>query len=60
LYDFSLRLWYLVLNHLDDVREAVDQHQKVLDALKEGDGARAEALIQTHIVEFQQNIKAAL
>lgn len=60
LYDFSLRLWYLVLNRLDDVRDAIEQHRGVLNALREGDGARAEALIQTHIVEFQHSIKAAL
>ena len=60
LYDLSLRLWYLVLNHLDDVRDSIDQHRMVLDALKEGDEAQAEVLIQTHIVEFQQSIKAAL
>lgn len=60
LYDLSLRLWYLVLNHLDDVRDSIDQHRMVLDALKEGDEAQAEVLIQTHVVEFQQSIKAAL
>lgn len=60
LYDLSLRLWYLVLNRLDDVRDSIDQHRMVLDALKEGDEAQAEVLIQTHIVEFQQSIKAAL
>jgi DNA-binding GntR family transcriptional regulator len=60
LYDLSLRLWYLVLNRLDDVRHAIEQHRQILDALREGDEARAELLIQAHIVEFQRNIKAAL
>ena len=60
LYDVSLRLWYLVLNRLDDVRDAIEQHREVLNALKEGDAARAETLVQAHIVDFQRNIKAAL
>jgi DNA-binding GntR family transcriptional regulator len=60
LYDLSLRLWYLVLNRLDDVRGAIEQHREVLDALKGGDEAHAELLVQTHIVEFQRKIKAAL
>jgi DNA-binding GntR family transcriptional regulator len=60
LYDLSLRLWYLVLSRLDDVRDAIEQHREVLSALKEGDAARAETLVQAHIVDFQRNIKAAL
>jgi len=60
LYDLSLRLWYLVLNRLDDVRHAIEQHSQIIDALREGDEARAELLVQAHIVEFQRNIKAAL
>lgn len=60
LYDLSLRLWHLVLTRLDDVRLAVEQHRSVLNALKEGDEAEAEALIQAHIVDFQRSIKAIL
>jgi len=60
LYDLSLRLWYLVLNRLDEVRHSIEQHFEVLNALEEGNGARAEAVIQKHILEFQQSIKAAL
>lgn len=60
LYDLSLRLWYLVLNHLEGVRHSIEQNGRVIDALREGDGADAEALMQEHIVEFQQKIKAVL
>lgn len=60
LYDLSLRLWHLVLTRMTGVRHAVEQHRRVLGALKGGDGAAAEELVQKHIVEFQQNIKAIL
>jgi DNA-binding GntR family transcriptional regulator len=60
LYDLSLRLWYLVLHQLGDVRDAIEQHWQVLEALKAKDGARAEALIKEHILQFQQRIKAVL
>lgn len=60
LYDLSLRLWYLVLTRLDDVRDSIEQHRRILKALEEGDRAQAEMLVQSHIVEFQQKIKAAL
>jgi DNA-binding GntR family transcriptional regulator len=60
LYDLSLRIWYLVLHQLGDVRDAIEQHRQVLEALKAKDGARAEALIKEHILQFQQRIKAVL
>jgi DNA-binding GntR family transcriptional regulator len=60
LYDLSLRLWHLVLNHLEGVRHSIEQNGRVIAALRKGDGARAEALMQDHIVEFQQKIKAVL
>jgi len=60
LYAPSLRLWYLALHRIGDVREAIEQHREIAEALKERDGARAEALIQQHIAEFQQRIRAVL
>jgi len=60
LYAPSLRLWYLTLDRLGDVREAIEQHREIAEALKARDGARAEALIQQHIAEFQQRIRAVL
>ena len=60
LYDLSLRLWHLVLNHLEGVRHSIEQNARVIEALRESDGAEAEALMQEHLVEFQQKIKAAL
>lgn len=60
LYAPSLRLWHLALDRLNDVRGAIEQHRGVAEALKAGDGARAEALIQQHVTQFQQEIKAAL
>jgi DNA-binding GntR family transcriptional regulator len=60
LYAQSLRLWYLALDRLSGVREAIEQHRGVAEALKAGDGERAEALIQQHIAQFQQKIKAVM
>jgi len=60
LYAPSLRLWYLALHRIGDVREAIEQHREIAEALKARDGARAEALIQQHIAEFQQRIRAVL
>ena len=60
LHALSCRLWHLVLGRLGDVRDAMEQHREIMEALKAHDGARAEALLRTHILEFQQRIKAVI
>lgn len=60
LHALSMRLWHLALGRLGDVRDAVEQHRQITEALKAGDGARAEALIQQHVAQFQSEIKAVL
>jgi DNA-binding GntR family transcriptional regulator len=60
LHALSLRLWHLVLDQLEDVKEAVEKHREITEALKAGDGAQAEALVQQHIAQFQKEIRAVL
>jgi DNA-binding GntR family transcriptional regulator len=60
LHALSLRLWFLVLDRLDNVWSAIDQHRVIVDALKVGDAERAELLIKRHISDFQNEIKEAL
>jgi DNA-binding GntR family transcriptional regulator len=60
LYDHSLRLWYLALDRVEDVRGQVDQHVEIVEALKRGDAALAETLTQEHIQQFQREIRAVL
>ena len=60
LHALSLRLWYLVLNHLTDLKWSIEEHGELTKALKAGDEDQAEILIQQHIRNFQQEIKGAL
>ena len=60
LHALSFRLWHLALNRLGNIRGAMEQHVKIAEALKARDGGQAEALIQQHISEFQQQIKTVL
>jgi len=60
LHALSLRLWYLALDRLDDLRGSIEDHRKIVQALKARDCAQAEAMIQQHIMRFQQEIKAVL
>lgn len=56
----SHRIWHLVLDRIGDVRGAMEQHIAITTALQEGDGERAEALLQGHVADFQREIKAVL
>ncbi len=56
----SFRIWHLVLDRLGSVSEAMEQHIAITRALQARDGVLAESLVQDHISEFQQQIKAAL
>ena len=60
LHALSFRLWHLVLDRLGNVREAMEQHVEIAEAVKARDGTRAEVLIQRHISEFQQEIRSVL
>ncbi len=60
LHGLSLRLWHLALDRLGDVREALQQHVAIAEALRARDEARAEYLLEQHILDFQQRIKAVL
>jgi DNA-binding GntR family transcriptional regulator len=60
LHALSFRIWHLVLDRLGNVRGAMEQHVQITRALQAGDGKRAETLVQRHVSEFQNEIKAAL
>lgn len=60
LYSSSLRLWYYFLSEIGDMREAVVEHERILEALEAGDGDRAAQLIEEHIRAFHREIQAAI
>ncbi len=60
LHALSMRLWYLAVDKLDDLKGSIEDHRLIVEALKAGNGAQAEALIQQHIFHFQQQIRSAL
>jgi DNA-binding GntR family transcriptional regulator len=60
LYNLNLRLWYLALDKIGPMRQAVDEHRRILEALVEHDGPRAEAAMRGHITSFQNRIRELL
>jgi len=59
-FNLSLRLWYLVLDREVRLREAVDEHVELLEAILAGDGQRAEDIMRRHVTGFEREIRKVL
>lgn len=59
-FNLSLRLWYLVLDRQLRVREAVDEHVELLQAVLGGDADRAEDIMRRHVLGFEREIRKVL
>jgi DNA-binding GntR family transcriptional regulator len=58
-FTHSLRIWYLVLDHVSGLDHAVHDQTRLLQALLEGDGQAARTVMREHILAFQRDILAA-
>ncbi len=59
-FNLSLRLWYLVLDREVRLREAVDEHVELLQAVLAGDGDLAETIMRRHVIGFEREIRKVL
>ncbi len=60
LYAQSDRLWHLYLADVADMQHAVDEHQSILAALRDGDGDEVASLVETHVQSFDTQIRSAV
>ncbi|MEP7359455.1 MAG: FCD domain-containing protein, partial [Anaerolineales bacterium] len=60
LYNLNLRLWYLALDKIGPMRQAVAEHRRILEAVVQHDGPKAEAAMRAHITSFQKRIRELL
>lgn len=56
-YALSLRLWYYFLTQIGDMRDALEDHKLIKEALQAGDGDKAAQLMEQHIRTFQIEIQ---
>lgn len=54
LYNHVLRLWYVSIDKVGRLREAIEEHRDIIAAVRAGDGERAAAIMRAHISEFQK------
>jgi DNA-binding GntR family transcriptional regulator len=59
-FNLSLRLWYLVIDREVRLREAVDEHVELLQAIQAGDAERAESIMRRHVTGFEREIRKVL
>jgi DNA-binding GntR family transcriptional regulator len=60
LFGLSQRLWYLALPRLGFLSSAVEKHLNLVDAIKSGDGDRAEQIMREHVGEFYAQVRQTL
>jgi len=60
LYALSLRLWHYALPQIGDMRDAVLEHRRILNALKSRDEDLAAQLVERHILAFRDEIEAIM
>jgi len=59
-FNLSLRIWFLGLERGARLKEAVQEHRKLLAAIRRGDVALAETTMRDHIIGFEQAIRTFL
>ena len=59
-YTLTLRIWYLALDRVARLDDAVTEHGEILQAIVDGDGGHAETVMRRHIEGFERVIRAVL
>jgi DNA-binding GntR family transcriptional regulator len=59
-YVLTLRVWFLALDRVARLEDAVREHRKLLNAIRTGDGKTAEEVMRRHVVGFERAIREVL
>ena len=59
-YVLTLRIWFLVLDRVARLDDAVQEHRELMDAIRAGDADRAEATMSRHVLGFERAIREVL
>jgi GntR family transcriptional regulator, rspAB operon transcriptional repressor len=59
-YMHALRIWYLALERVTSLADAVLEHRALLEAIRDGDAERAAAVMTTHVDGFEGDIRRSL
>ncbi len=59
-YVLALRIWFMALDRVAHLDDAVHEHRALLEAIRDGDAGAAADAMRRHIVNFEQAIRAVL
>jgi DNA-binding GntR family transcriptional regulator len=59
-YMHALRIWFLALDRVTHLEDAVLEHRAILEAISDGDAERAAAAMSTHVDGFESSIRRSL
>jgi DNA-binding GntR family transcriptional regulator len=59
-FNLSLRIWFLALDRGVRMKEAVEEHRRLLDAIVSHDTATAESVMRQHVAGFERAIRQVL
>jgi DNA-binding FadR family transcriptional regulator len=59
-YVLALRIWMIALDRAHGLEEAVEAHRDLLQAIVDGDGDRAAAVMRAHVENFEQAMREVL
>ncbi len=59
-YMLTLRIWFLVLDRVVRLEDAIQEHRELLEAIRDRDPARAEDVMRRHVEGFEQAIRRVL
>jgi DNA-binding GntR family transcriptional regulator len=59
-YMLTLRIWFLALDRVVRLGDAIQEHRELLEAIRDRDPARAEDVMQRHVEGFERAIRRVL
>jgi DNA-binding GntR family transcriptional regulator len=59
-YVLALRLWFLALERVHRLEDAVHEHRELLEAIDRGDAGSAETIARRHVTDFEREIRKLL
>ena len=59
-YMLTLRIWFLVLDRVVRLEDAIQEHRELLEAIRDRDPARAEDVMRRHVEGFEKAVRRVL
>lgn len=59
-YALALRIWAMALDRADELKDAVQEHRALLEAIRDGEAERAAETMRSHVQNFEQAMHRVL